>query len=73
MRAALLAVAIVLGLASAQFAGLPTCASGCIGTFGSCGGFDAKCICNDKQLIADLACCVSVSCEKDDQDGESSP
>lgn len=73
MRAVSVAIATVLvGLASAQTGnlGIPSCANSCIGSFGKCGGFDAQCICTDKSLIANLACCVSVSCDKADQDSE---
>lgn len=75
MRTTSIAFATLLvGLAHAQSSipGLPECAGGCIGNFGGCGALDADCICNNDQLIANLACCVSVSCETADQESKCS-
>ncbi|KKY13873.1 putative cfem domain [Diplodia seriata] len=64
-------VAAVIGyssLALAQTQLLPQCAQSCVGTdFGGCGTLDVQCICNNKTLISDLACCVSTSCDAADQ------
>ena len=65
---------LLLGLVHAQVPGLPQCAGGCISSdFGGCGALDAECICNNSDLIANLACCVSTSCDAEGQKGMSSP
>nr|POE82733.1 gpi anchored cfem domain protein c [Quercus suber] len=67
MRTTLLTLAgFCASVASA--AGLPSCASSCVTSFGSCGEFDVKCICSSTTLIAGLACCVSTSCGTADQE-----
>ncbi|KAL1643538.1 hypothetical protein SLS58_004898 [Diplodia intermedia] len=64
-------VAAVIGyssLALAQTQLLPQCAQSCIGSdFGGCGTLDVQCICDNKTLISDLACCVSTGCDAADQ------
>ena len=69
------AAAVLVGLSNAQtggnIPGIPECAGGCIGNFGGCGALDADCICNNSDLITNLACCVSVQCDEDDQESKS--
>ncbi|TKX25331.1 CFEM domain-containing protein 3 [Elsinoe australis] len=54
--------------AAAQAQGLPQCAGTCVGTdFGGCGSFNVTCICSNKPLIDNLACCVSTACNAEQQ------
>jgi hypothetical protein len=71
MHANILTFALLSTLAAAQIPGLPTCATGCVGTsFGSCGNLDVKCICSNTELLSGLACCVSTACDAADQESE---
>jgi hypothetical protein len=56
--------------AGSQIVGLPACSQTCIGSFGGCSLSDVNCICSNKPLIDELACCVSKKCDADDQAGE---
>ncbi len=49
--------------------GIPTCAFDCISGYGGCGQLDVGCICSNTAYIAHMACCVSKSCNKADQEG----
>ncbi|KAB2571564.1 putative cfem domain protein [Lasiodiplodia theobromae] len=64
-------ISTIIGLSSlalAQTQLLPQCAQSCVGTdFGGCSTLDVECICNNKDLITGLACCVSTSCDAADQ------
>ncbi|KAF1824139.1 uncharacterized protein K489DRAFT_408564 [Dissoconium aciculare CBS 342.82] len=50
-----------------QIVGLPACSQSCIGGFAGCQNGDVNCICSNKPLIDDLACCVSKRCNTADQ------
>ncbi|KAL2864588.1 CFEM domain-containing protein [Aspergillus lucknowensis] len=66
-----LALAACLSSAAAQgMAGLPSCAQECAtGAIPKeCSLIDVECICKTKSFVADMACCVSKSCEAGDQD-----
>ncbi|KAF2769265.1 hypothetical protein EJ03DRAFT_97777 [Teratosphaeria nubilosa] len=62
-----LLAALASVVCSADVPGLPSCAASCVTNFGSCNQLDVKCICSSKNLIADLACCVSKTCDATDQ------
>jgi hypothetical protein len=55
-----------------QIVGLPACSQPCIGNLAGCSLSDVNCICSNKPLIDELACCVSKKCDAEDQAGESS-
>ncbi|KAL5382592.1 hypothetical protein DPSP01_006429 [Paraphaeosphaeria sporulosa] len=66
-------VAILFALSSCAVAqdilgSLPRCGQNCFGNnFQGCQQFDYKCICGNKDLIAELSCCVSKNCNSNDQ------
>ncbi|KAK1771424.1 hypothetical protein QBC33DRAFT_153832 [Phialemonium atrogriseum] len=69
-------ISVILSVAlasftSAQFEGLPKCATDCadnflVGGIGDC-GTDPKCICNNKTFLSDIACCLVGVCDAKDQ------
>ncbi|PNS17704.1 GPI-anchored CFEM domain protein [Sphaceloma murrayae] len=71
MRSLAIALAALATTATAQrvsFPGLPSCAGTCVTSdFGGCGPLDIKCICSNKSLIDGLACCVSTTCNAQEQ------
>ncbi|KAL4881489.1 hypothetical protein BJY04DRAFT_60054 [Aspergillus karnatakaensis] len=67
-----LALAACLSSVSAQgMPGLPACAQDCAtgATPKECSLINVECICNTRSFIDDMACCVSKSCEPEDQAG----
>lgn len=59
-----------VALAQVDISNLPQCAYGCVTNLGDCNSLDVQCICSDSELISGLACCVSTSCDSEDQDGQ---
>ncbi|KAF2810008.1 uncharacterized protein BDZ99DRAFT_301459 [Mytilinidion resinicola] len=70
MRFSIIAViAALTSLSTAQslLDQLPQCARTCVGqNFGGCKTLDIACICGNSDLISNLSCCVSKSCDADD-------
>ncbi|KAH7376299.1 hypothetical protein B0T11DRAFT_324219 [Plectosphaerella cucumerina] len=75
----LFAAAVVVasaGLVAAQNTGLgqvPPCAQPCLNNFlgggliADCQAFDAKCICENRDFLAQIACCLVDSCTAEEQ------
>lgn len=58
-------------VAGVDIPGLPACAGDCVpDDFGGCQRLNVDCICTNKPLLTNLACCVSKKCDEDDQDSE---
>ncbi|PVH96009.1 hypothetical protein DM02DRAFT_617519 [Periconia macrospinosa] len=61
-------VALLGSLTYAQLDQLPKCAQDCFGnSLGSCKQLDFKCICGNATLISSLSCCVSTTCNPQEQ------